>query len=233
MLLYVCIYGFYANIFIRPADYIHRCHCRNTKLVSSLICALETICHNGGPFLSSLRATQEKWRISALVLQPTRLVKLWCPQYVLRMPAAPQWMTWKKLRGFILNVTSIIMWSFNLKWCDSLSWVCVCLVTSDSSRSRGLQPTRLLCAWNSPAKNTAVDCHFLLQEIFPTQGLDPPLLYLLHRQADSVPLSHLGSPRSIIEGLSHICPLSIIPGLFLHLRVVVVVVVCVRVCTLA
>ena len=61
---------------------------------------------------------------------------------------------------------------------------------------------------------------------------NPCLLYLLHWQADSVPLSHLGSTRFIIEGLSHICPLSIIPGLFLHpcVVVVVVVVVCVCVC---
>ena len=34
----------------------------------------------------------------------------------------------------------------------------------------GLQPTRLLCPWNSPGKNIGVDCHFLLQGIFPTQG---------------------------------------------------------------
>ena len=29
---------------------------------------------------------------------------------------------------------------------------------------------RLLCQWDSPRKNTAVGCHFLLQGIFPTQG---------------------------------------------------------------
>ena len=34
-------------------------------------------------------------------------------------------------------------------------------------------------------------CHFLLQGIFPTQGLN---LHLLYWQADSLPLSHLGSP---------------------------------------
>ena len=34
-------------------------------------------------------------------------------------------------------------------------------------------------------------CHFLLQGIFPTQGSNPNLL---HQQADSLPLSHLGSP---------------------------------------
>ena len=34
---------------------------------------------------------------------------------------------------------------------------------SDSVRPRGLQPTRLLCPWDSPGKNTGVGCHFLLQ----------------------------------------------------------------------
>ena len=32
-----------------------------------------------------------------------------------------------------------------------------------------LQPAWLLYLWNFPSKNTAVGCHFLLQEIFPTQ----------------------------------------------------------------
>ena len=34
---------------------------------------------------------------------------------------------------------------------------------SDSSRSHRRQPTRLLCPWDSPGKNTGVGCHFLLQ----------------------------------------------------------------------
>ena len=34
---------------------------------------------------------------------------------------------------------------------------------SDSVRPHGLQPTRLLCPWDSPGKNIAVGCHFLLQ----------------------------------------------------------------------
>ena len=29
--------------------------------------------------------------------------------------------------------------------------------------------------WNSPGRNTGVGCHFLLQGIFPTQGLNPGL----------------------------------------------------------
>ena len=34
---------------------------------------------------------------------------------------------------------------------------------SDSVRPHRRQPTRLLCAWDSPGKNTGVGCHFLLQ----------------------------------------------------------------------
>ena len=40
-----------------------------------------------------------------------------------------------------------------------------------------LQPARLLCPWDFPGKNTGVGCHFLLQRIFPTEGLN---LHLLH-----------------------------------------------------
>ena len=47
----------------------------------------------------------------------------------------------------------------------------VCSVMSDSLQSHGL--TRLLCPWNFPSKNTGVGCHFLLQGIFSTQGLNP------------------------------------------------------------
>ena len=36
-----------------------------------------------------------------------------------------------------------------------------------SSRPHGLQPTRLLCPWNFPGKNTAVGYHFLLQASRP------------------------------------------------------------------
>ena len=46
----------------------------------------------------------------------------------------------------------------------------------NSLQPNGLQPTRLLCPWNFPGKNTAVGCHFLLQGIFLTQGLNPHLL---------------------------------------------------------
>ena len=70
-----------------------------------------------------------------------------------------------------------------------------CLVTQSRPallRPHGLQPTRLLCPWVSPGKNTGVGCHFLLQGIFLTQGLNLHLLLLLHWQAESLPLCHLG-----------------------------------------
>ena len=35
------------------------------------------------------------------------------------------------------------------------------------------QPTRLPRPWDSPGNNTLVGCHALLQEILPTQGLNP------------------------------------------------------------
>ena len=55
---------------------------------------------------------------------------------------------------------------------------CACSVVSDSSQPQGLQPTRILSSWVFPDKNTGVGCHFLLQEIFPTLGLNPSLLCL-------------------------------------------------------
>ena len=40
---------------------------------------------------------------------------------------------------------------------------CVTSVVSDCVRPHRQQPTRLLHPWDSPGKNTGVDCHFLLQ----------------------------------------------------------------------
>ena len=44
-------------------------------------------------------------------------------------------------------------------------------------RPHGLQPTRLLCPWDSPGKSTGVGCRFTLQGIFLTQGQNPRLLH--------------------------------------------------------
>ena len=52
--------------------------------------------------------------------------------------------------------------------------------------------------WDSPGKNTGVGCHFLLQRIFPTQGLNPGLPHcrqMLYR------LSHQGKGEEIRRAL--------------------------------
>ena len=47
----------------------------------------------------------------------------------------------------------------------------------------------------SPGKNTGVDCHALLQGIFPTQGSNLHLSCLPHRQQGSLPLVPRGKPQ--------------------------------------
>ena len=56
-----------------------------------------------------------------------------------------------------------------------LSWmraVCMlsCFSVSDSVRLHGWYPARPLCPWDSPGKNTGVDCHAFSPGIIPTQG---------------------------------------------------------------
>ena len=49
-------------------------------------------------------------------------------------------------------------------------------VMSNSLQSHGLWPTRLLCPWDSPGKNTHTQSILWpLQEIFPKQGSNPGL----------------------------------------------------------
>ena len=52
----------------------------------------------------------------------------------------------------------------------------LCLL-SLSLQPHGLQPTRLLCPWDSLGKSTRVGCQALLQRIFPTQGSNSGLLH--------------------------------------------------------
>ena len=68
-------------------------------------------------------------------------------------------------------------WTSGSSWftyCWSLAWrilnitsVCCCCwvasVVSDSVQPHWRQPTRVLCPWDSPGKNTGVGCHLLLQ----------------------------------------------------------------------
>ena len=71
-------------------------------------------------------------------------------------------------------MTEWLNWTeLNSKKC----YVCVNSVLSYSLRLYGLWPTRLLCPWNFPGKNTGVGCHFLLQEIEPAS---PVFFFFLH-----------------------------------------------------
>ena len=76
--------------------------------------------------------------------------------------------------------------------------VTTCLVTQSCLTllwSHGLYPTRLLCPWDSPGKNTGVGCRALFQGIFPTQGSNPSLL---HCRQILYQLSYQGSPYNAV-----------------------------------
>ena len=77
-------------------------------------------------------------------------------------------------------------------------------VMSDSLQPHGLWPSRLLCSWDSPGKNTGVDSHSLLQGIFPTQGSNPDLPH-----CSQIPyyLSHQASPSVNKTDVQRICPI--------------------------
>ena len=81
----------------------------------------------------------------------------------------------------------------------------LCLTLSDTM---DCSPPSSSCPWGFPGMNTGVGCRFILQGIFLTQASNPRLLCLLYRPADSLPLSHLGSPNTSLgfpEKLSTIC----------------------------
>ena len=96
----------------------------------------------------------------------------------LRLPVAQ--------RGWQGQIRQDLLWGWDVSISarkESLAPLCCCLpslrlksenesrsVVSDSS-----WPYGLLCPWDSPGKNTGVSCHFLLQGIFSTQGLNPGL----------------------------------------------------------
>ena len=79
-----------------------------------------------------------------------------------------------------LNYSQVpVAWSLHL-----CNWnVCVCLLAQSClTLCSPMEPSRLFCPWTSLGKDTAVSCHFLLQDIFQTQGSNPHLLCLLNRR---------------------------------------------------
>ena len=83
-----------------------------------------------------------------------------------------------------------VQWISQAATCEVLV-VQLCLTL----RPHGLQPTRLLCPWDFPGKDTGVGCHFLLQGIFLTQGQNPGLLHCRH----SLPTELWGKPLAAID----------------------------------
>ena len=55
----------------------------------------------------------------------------------------------------------------------------------------------------SPDKNTGVACHFILQRLDPTQGLNLHLLCLLYGQAGSLPLAPPRKPICICRAIKN------------------------------
>ena len=84
-----------------------------------------------------------------------------------------------------------------------------CSVMSDSFRPQGLEAARLLCPWDSPSKNTGVGCHFLLQGIFQTQGLNPGLLHcrqiLYHQPPGKLHTKHKENYKGLIITICRCC----------------------------
>ena len=68
----------------------------------------------------------------------------------------------------------------------------MCSVRSEFFATHWVAALQAPLSMEFSSKNTGVGCHFLLQGIFLTQGLK---LCCLHWQADSLSLSHLGSPH--------------------------------------
>ena len=106
-------------------------------------------------------------------------------------------------RGECLSFLEIFEMDLWMTHNIEVAWVLRCSVVSNSLRPHGLWPTRLLCPWDFPGKNTGVDCHFLLQGIFPTQGPNPCPLRWHVLLTSSFPWAQ--GPSSLSKGVSPCC----------------------------
>ena len=87
---------------------------------------------------------------------------------------------------------------------------------SDSLRPHGLEPTRFLCPWDFLGSSIGVNCHVLLQGIFPTQGLN---LGLPHCRQTLYHLSHQGSTELPLKNYSPFCICLCISHVFFSLAI--------------
>ena len=105
--------------------------------------------------------------------------------------------TWNAYSREIISSSSVNNWLLIIKWnVTEIRWILLTIMnriyvwrqfTLDKMKvwvaqscptlwPYAMWPTRLLCPWNFPGKNTWVGCHFLLQRNFPTQGSNLGLL---------------------------------------------------------
>ena len=70
---------------------------------------------------------------------------------------------------------------------------CVWLIHAQLFATLWIIAPKILYLWNFSGKNPEMSCQFLLQGIFPTQGLNPSLPHPLYWLAGSFLLSHLGN----------------------------------------
>ena len=104
----------------------------------------------------------------------------------------------------IISFNKVKQWC-NSEWLSFMEgWDLLCAVAQSLSHVQNVICNLMECSppgssvhVDSPGKNTGVGCHSLLQRIFPTQGLNPHLLSLLHWQADSLPAEPLGKPQDL------------------------------------
>ena len=95
--------------------------------------------------------------------------------------------------------------------------VCVCVCVCVHAHAQSLSHVKLFATLWTVACQTPLSMELSRQEywsglpfppgILSNQGLNPHILYLLHWQADSLPLSHLGSPVirfSSVQSLSRV-----------------------------
>ena len=78
--------------------------------------------------------------------------------------------------AYLDNAPWMSDWGHDILYQRGSHCMCACKVPSvlsDYLQPCGLEPTRLLCPWDSPGQDTGVGCHSVLQEIFPAQGWNP------------------------------------------------------------
>ena len=147
--------------------------------------------HSGAPDLTAVPA-------------PTKLLAACLRAVALAVPSA-----WNTLLPAFLRARSLTSSQSQLKG-HFLREVTpdMCIPPTPSSNCSVTQSRLTLCdpvdcsplgssPWDFQARILGVGCHFLLQGIFPSQGLNPRLLCLLYWQVDSPPLHHMGSPHPV------------------------------------